>query len=90
MLVTSSGDWALDLDSELNVVIPWLDGEPDASRHAAVATWIAGLLVNPYRPHLMDGDNVFSVQLPRSDVVVIWHLNESNHTVFVSHIGKAG
>jgi hypothetical protein len=85
----SSGDWTLDQDSELNVVVPWLDGEPDATNRESLLEWLAGLLRDPDRPRLMDTYNVFSVQLPRTNIVVIWHLDVDNRTVQVSHIGSA-
>jgi hypothetical protein len=37
----------------------------------------------------MDVYNVFPVQTPGSDLVVIWHLNPPARTVFVSHIETA-
>lgn len=85
----SNDEWTLDQDSELNTVIPWLDREQDPERRATLLSWIGGLLRNPDRPQLMDSPNVFSVQIPRTDIVVIWHLDEANRAVQVSHIGSA-
>lgn len=85
----SSGAWTLDLDSELNVVIPWLDGEPDPDRRAALLEWLAGLLLMPDRPWLMDAENVFAVVARPLGVVVVWHLDPARRVVRVSHIGDA-
>jgi hypothetical protein len=83
----SSGSWTLDLDSELNVVIPWLDRESDPERRSRLLGWLAVLLTGPDRPASMDADNVFSAVLPRDDVVVIWHLDTRRRVVLISHIG---
>lgn len=85
----SNGEWTLDQDSELNVVLPWLADEQDPERKATLLEWLSGILRDPDRPRLMDTDNVFSVQIQSTDIVVIWHLDHGNRVVQVSHIGTA-
>lgn len=85
----SNGEWTLDQDSELNVVLPWLADEQDPETKATLLEWLSGLLRDPDRPRLMDTDNVFSVQIQSTDIVVIWHLDHGNRVVQVSHIGTA-
>jgi hypothetical protein len=85
----SSGGWKLDEDSELHVLIPWLDGQRDPETRALVLECIATLLLDPIRPALEDAPGVFSIKVPNAPVALIWHVNPEQRIVLISHIGPS-
>jgi hypothetical protein len=84
----SGTGWTLDLDSERDYLLPWLDTNPHPDVRGRVLQWIAGLLRDPDRPHLEDhGSGVFSVTVPGTNVAVVWLLDVERRVVVLVGVG---
>lgn len=81
--------WTLDQDSELNVLIPWLDREPDREKRARVVAWIADLVRAPVERGVEDEAGFASALVPGADTTVIWALDTDNLLVVLLHVGPA-
>jgi hypothetical protein len=78
--------WTLDPDSELNVIIPWLDSGPSEHERECVSAYIDGLLRDPFRPTLEGPDDVFSVVVPRTSLTMIWTFERRPRSVYIADI----
>ena len=82
----SKGEWHLDLDAERDVLIPWLDAEPDAETREAVVAWLGEMVKDPLR-FQPDQHDVYWHRVKRTSVAVIWVLDRDGKAVVLVHIG---
>ena len=83
-----TGGWTLDPDSELNVIIPWLDSGPSGHERECVSAYINELLWDPFRPKLEGPDDVFSVVVPGTSLTMIWTFDLRSRSVYVADIRR--
>jgi hypothetical protein len=85
----TSGAWTLEPNAEREILLPWLATEPDPEVRQRVERYIAGLLSDPRRPHLEDGDSgVFSLDhVPQTSVGLVWTLDVASQQVILALAG---
>ena len=81
--------WTLEPNAEREVLLPWLEQQRDPRVVQVVLRYLAELLLDPWRPHLEDGDSgVFSVQdVAKTGVTIVWVLDEGRQQVVLAHVG---
>jgi hypothetical protein len=89
----SGKTWTLDLESEHQFLLPFLDSEPDESARVHVLEYLADIVRDPVRPRLEDPKGVYSVTVPGTDVVFIWALDWNERVIVLvnppTHIGPS-
>jgi hypothetical protein len=87
--VSSAGEWQLEPDAEREILLPWLEREPNPDVRARVYGWLGGLLREPFRPQLEDDDTgVFSLEaVPGTDVGLMWVLDVEGKQVILAYVG---
>jgi hypothetical protein len=93
-LPVSSEAWTLDPEAENQYLNAWLADDQDPFVRERVLGYIAGVLTEPVRPHLEDKDErtgiplgIYSVQIPSTNVGLVWVLNEAERKVVLGHLG---
>lgn len=71
--------WTLDEESQDRYLLPWLDKQPESQRAVRVIDFLAGLTLNPDRPHLENGEGVFSAEV--AGFGLVWLLDVSKRNV---------
>jgi len=87
--VRSGGNWRLRPDAEREILLPWLDREPDVIVRLAVLLFIEGLLLDPERPYLEDEDTgIFAIKaVPGTRVGLMWVLDRPDREIVLALIG---
>jgi hypothetical protein len=89
-------NWTLDQDSELNVLIPWLDAHPESD--LALRRCLAAILRAPFDrgaiqeyadPQPADPPMLWAEVGGGTDLGVIYLLNPRDRTVVLADIGRA-
>ena len=85
----SSVEWTLEPNAEREILLPWLLGDSDSQITELVVAYIAGLVRDPYRPHLEDQETgVFSVRaVPGTRIGLVWTLDTEGHQVVLAYVG---
>lgn len=84
----SSVEWELEPDSEREILLAWLEREPDPETRERVVDYIAGLASNPDRRWLYEEDpRVYAVKaVPGTNIGITWTLNWRTHEIVLAFI----
>jgi len=79
----SGATWQLQPDAEREILLPWLDSEPDPVVRLAVLDFIEDLLRHPYRPHFEDeATGIFTVgSVPGTTTTMSWVLDAEQRQI---------
>lgn len=84
-----SVEWTLEPNAEREILLPWLLDDPEPEIKERVVAYIAGLVQDPYRPHLEDRETgVFSMRaVPGTRIGLVWILDPEGHQVVLAYVG---
>jgi hypothetical protein len=85
----SGGEWTLEPNAEREILLRWRERQTDHEVEARVLQYLAGLLRQPFRPTLEDGNTgVYSLDVvPGTDIGLGSTLNPDTREVVLYHVG---
>jgi hypothetical protein len=85
----SNAEWELEPNAEREILLTWLDREPNPDTRERVVEYIAELVRSPFRPQLEDGDSgIFSITaVPGTVVGLTWLLDMDHRQVVLATVG---